>query len=294
MHDEATTHYASMIDQTTLGHRFLKEEFGFTPRVGWQLDPFGHSATQASLMCDAVGFDALFFGRIDYQDFELRQERQALELIWKASKSNPASEVFAGCFQNGYYPAAGICWDCGDDPVMDNPRLSDYNVDHMMQIFRDAIEGEVKVTKGQHVSLRMGGDFMYENAHVFFSNIDKMIALVNQDPRYNMFYSTPEMYVDAKKQENIAREVKTDDFFPYSDCEHCFWSGYYSSRVTTKLVERRASSHLQVLYRNYSNRNKIICFENCRLSASLPQRTCERMETPLSARTARGAVKAPI
>jgi alpha-mannosidase len=41
MHDEATAHYIDMIDQTTLGHRFIKEEFNVTPRIGWQIDPFG-------------------------------------------------------------------------------------------------------------------------------------------------------------------------------------------------------------------------------------------------------------
>jgi hypothetical protein len=35
-----------MLDQTSLGNRFLMQEFNFTPRVSWQLDPFGHSATQ--------------------------------------------------------------------------------------------------------------------------------------------------------------------------------------------------------------------------------------------------------
>lgn len=50
MHDEAATHYIDMIDQTTLGHRFIKEEFGVTPRIGWQIDPFGHSALQAYLL----------------------------------------------------------------------------------------------------------------------------------------------------------------------------------------------------------------------------------------------------
>ena len=50
MHDEAATHYIDMIDQTTLGHRFIKEEFNVTPRIGWQIDPFGHSAVQAYLL----------------------------------------------------------------------------------------------------------------------------------------------------------------------------------------------------------------------------------------------------
>lgn len=50
MHDEAATHYIDMIDQTTLGHRFIKKEFNVSPRIGWQIDPFGHSAVQAYLL----------------------------------------------------------------------------------------------------------------------------------------------------------------------------------------------------------------------------------------------------
>jgi alpha-mannosidase len=56
-----------MVDQTTLGHRFLLDEFGpvgGVPRVAWQLDPFGHSATQAALLSFEAGMDGLFFGRI--------------------------------------------------------------------------------------------------------------------------------------------------------------------------------------------------------------------------------------
>lgn len=52
MHDEATAHYVGMVDQTHLGHDFLRREFGeeALPKVAWQIDPFGHSATQASLL----------------------------------------------------------------------------------------------------------------------------------------------------------------------------------------------------------------------------------------------------
>lgn len=36
-------------------------------------DPFGHSATYASLAAQ-FGFDGLFLGRFDYQDYELRSD----------------------------------------------------------------------------------------------------------------------------------------------------------------------------------------------------------------------------
>jgi hypothetical protein len=48
-------------------HRFLNSTFGFVPTVAWQIDPFGHSATQAALLSAAAGYEALFFGRADYQ-----------------------------------------------------------------------------------------------------------------------------------------------------------------------------------------------------------------------------------
>lgn len=65
MHDEATPHYIDLIDQTTLGHKYIKDEFNQIPRVGWQIDPFGHSAVQAYLLgaevCKCVASMGYFF-----------------------------------------------------------------------------------------------------------------------------------------------------------------------------------------------------------------------------------------
>lgn len=51
MNDEGVTHYSSIIDQHSLGAEFLREQFGECgrPRLGWQIDPFGHSRQVASL-----------------------------------------------------------------------------------------------------------------------------------------------------------------------------------------------------------------------------------------------------
>lgn len=51
MNDEAATHYNAIIDQHSLGFEFLRQNFGECgrPKIGWQIDPFGHSREQASL-----------------------------------------------------------------------------------------------------------------------------------------------------------------------------------------------------------------------------------------------------
>ena len=61
MHDEAAVHYIDMIDQTTLGHRMIKKQFNKTPRAGWQIDPFGHSAVQAYLLGAEVIYMNILF-----------------------------------------------------------------------------------------------------------------------------------------------------------------------------------------------------------------------------------------
>ncbi|CAM9878394.1 unnamed protein product, partial [Phaeothamnion confervicola] len=251
MNDEAAAHYAAMIDQTTLGHRFIAATFGAAalPSVGWQIDPFGHSATQASLLGGAAGFDALFFGRIDYADRARRLADRSLEMVWRSSPSlGRAAEIFAGAFQSGNYgPPAGYCFDvvCTDEPVMDDPAMDDYNAPERAAALVEAALGQAAHTRGRHVMLTMGSDFCYESGAHWFDNIEKLLPLVNADSRVNMFYSTPAAYVAAKHAERLDwGPPKTDDFFPYSDCPHCYWTGYFSSRPALKRLERVSSAYL--------------------------------------------------
>ena len=111
-HDCTCTHYVSMVDQTTLGHRFLLSEFGYVPRAGWQIDPFGHSSTQAALLSAAVGFESLFFARIDYEDRRNRKASRAMEFIWQASPSlGDRSQVWTSVLDPDYGPLPGFCFD---------------------------------------------------------------------------------------------------------------------------------------------------------------------------------------
>lgn len=54
------------------------------PKIGWQIDPFGHSKENAALFA-GFGFDGLFLGRIDWEDKTNREEKKTMEVIWNAN-----------------------------------------------------------------------------------------------------------------------------------------------------------------------------------------------------------------
>ena len=78
-----------MVDQTTRGHQFILKHFGkeAAPRATWQIDPFGHSQTQAWLLGAEAGFEGFFWGRMDWQDRTMRYKKQqghdGFEWIWR-------------------------------------------------------------------------------------------------------------------------------------------------------------------------------------------------------------------
>ncbi|KAM4585370.1 lysosomal alpha-mannosidase [Odontesthes bonariensis] len=254
MSDEAATHYSAVIDQMTMGLRFLNETFGLCgrPRVAWHIDPFGHAREHASIFAQ-MGYDGFFFGRLDYQDRARRMLNREQELLWRASDSltPPMADLFTGILPNGYNPPSGFCWDqlCDDPPISDDPDLEDYNVDDVVQRFLYAANSQAKVYKTNHIIMTMGSDFQYENANLWYKNLDKLIHYVNakqaNGSKVNLVYSTPSCYLQELHRANLTWALKTDDFFPYADDAHDFWTGYFTSRPALKRYERISNSNLQ-------------------------------------------------
>ncbi|RDY10272.1 putative alpha-mannosidase [Mucuna pruriens] len=259
MHDEATTHYIDMIDQTTLGHQFLKEEFGVTPRIGWQIDPFGHSAVQAYLLGAEVGFDSLFFARIDYQDRAKRKDEKTLEVVWRGSKSfGSSSQIFTGAFPENYEPPSNFYYEVNDDSplVQDDINLFDYNVPERVNEFVAAAISQkcsneilffvIHNSTGCPVS---GQYYTHKSCNV--DNGDRfqvpictdLVSANGQDGRVHALYSTPSIYTDAKHAANEAWPIKTDDYFPYADRINAYWTGYFTSRPALKGYVRLMSGY---------------------------------------------------
>jgi lysosomal alpha-mannosidase len=99
---------------------------------------------------------------------------------------------------NLYQPPPGFCFDiyCNDEPIIDDPRSKDYNVEKRVSRLKMLSEIYKKFTFNWNtqvtdflnycqeqanayatdsILLTMGSDFHYQDANVWFKNMDKLI-----------------------------------------------------------------------------------------------------------------------
>ena len=158
--------------------------------------------------------------------------------------------------------------------MQDDVGLEQYNVGERVNDFVKASLEKASFIQGNNIMWMFGNDFNYQYAAQNYQNMDKLLRAVNADGRIIAFYSTPARYVEAKLSEvqqqeeqgrqerqregrdaaatadedettTIAYPVKRDDFFPYADQPHAYWTGYFTSRPTQKFYNKYASAYLQ-------------------------------------------------
>ncbi|XP_075249243.1 lysosomal alpha-mannosidase-like [Convolutriloba macropyga] len=250
MNDEGAAHYNAIIDQMSLGLRYLNNTFGEcgVPKVAWHIDPFGHSREQANLFA-MMGFDSFFFGRLDYDDKNNRLNTKRMEEVWHAGNA----DLFFGALYNGYGPPGGFCFDavdCSDEPIIDDPNLFTYNVNQRIDDFISAVRDQAQHYRTNHIIMTMGSDFQYMVASKWYTNLDLLIKYTNarqaNGSNINVLYSTPMCYTNSLHKAGIDWTTKSDDFFPYASDPHSFWTGYFTSRPAQKGVIRKSNNLLQI------------------------------------------------
>ena len=70
--DEACPNYGDVLRNFEAGHDFIRDEFGVKPKIGMQLDPFGHSNAVAHLFAE-MGLETMVFARINKDDDKARR-----------------------------------------------------------------------------------------------------------------------------------------------------------------------------------------------------------------------------
>ena len=246
-HDEASPHYVEMLDNTAAGHRWISQTFGAAalPRVTSQLDPFGHSATQAALFASPVsGFIATYHARMDWEEVRLRRSTRTTDFAWAPSTSLGYSAMTLGSL-GGYGPPGGFCFDIGvqceisqasggplNNPINDDAQrgLPDAIGDNVLA-FVAQMNTTVRNALGEYpadadgtvnIPIFMGDDFDFTAAHYNFGAMDKLIHYVNLNTSthgINVFYSTQAEYAAVRLAADTPLTLKTSDAFP---CEFFF------------------------------------------------------------------------
>jgi hypothetical protein len=248
MNDEACAYYDDMVEQITLGHRFIKSNFNRTVSEAWHIDPFGHSATQARLFSE-MGFNAWFFERIDYQDFDTRLRNRNLETIWRPNSYDPSTNfIFAHVNYMPYY-LAPFNW-CIDMLCYPEPNLPE--VVRKALAYVKWVKNQTNFYPTKHIMHHVGGDFEWSgNTPNHYEGLETLIHFLNSHPSLGIkaYFSTPHNYSNSVYEEirkkNITLSEKSDDFFPYQDVPHAYWSGFFSSKPSMKGMIRTASKYLQ-------------------------------------------------
>ncbi|GBP87305.1 Lysosomal alpha-mannosidase [Eumeta japonica] len=88
-----------------------------------------------------------------------------------------ASDIFTGVLYNTYSPPSGFCFDvlCDDEPIVDDPQSPLYNVEARIAQFVSVCRNMSLAYRTDNVLLTMGEDFQYQDARMWYSNLDKLI-----------------------------------------------------------------------------------------------------------------------
>jgi lysosomal alpha-mannosidase len=168
MHDEACPTYEDMIDNMQIGHDFILNTFGVKPKIGWQIDPFGHSNTNARIFAE-MGFDAWFFARLDYYDKNKRMNDLELEFVWRPSAAmGNQTQIFTHVLYNMYSSPQGFDFDIITDyPFCDwinDESTRDYNAPNEAENLIPLLEERISHYATDEILLLFGGDFEFYNA----------------------------------------------------------------------------------------------------------------------------------
>ena len=244
MHDEASVHFNHLFDNMRLGLEFLKNEFNITPSIGWYIDPFGHSSTNAYLLSQ-MKFDHLVLTRIHYQDKSQRKNTQTMEFIYNPYNDNN-NKIFTHISYDHYCPPKSIRNYINDKLIP----LKDEELVKKCEEFYEDMKLQAQAYGHNHVLLYYGDDFTFTEADINYKNIEQIMNYFNDENtgkgRMKLIYSTPSDYFKAIESLGYEfKEQKDFDFFPYADNAHCYWTGYFSSRANLKGLVKQLGIYIQ-------------------------------------------------
>ena len=241
-----------------MGHNFLRKEFGITPKMAWHADAFGHSMAMNEVF-QQMGYEALFFGRMDDLDKKARRKKGEMEFMWapryEGEQGEEQSEraLFTHVMFNTYSPPCFLkmpsqyerSW---MDIFRENQLWEIYSQE---KEFMECMNEYADSYPTTHLMWALGDDFTFFDPAFNYEMMQwTMDFVTSRTSRFKFVYSTVEEYYQAAikeiQEKNITLAEYHDDFLPLQmEQEESFWSGYYTSRPNFKKMIREYSSLTQ-------------------------------------------------
>ena len=244
--DEACPNYNDMIRNFEMGHNWLWEEFGVTPTIGWQLDPFGHSAANAHIFAE-LGFDAFVFTRINEDEQKNRKLERDEQFVWRpefqfsktSALKDSQRDIFAHLTSDGYGlpDIIPINWYKNEWAGPIKPAKP---YDGMSKKLIDFAKRQASTRRTNNVLMTWGQDFAnydalsLDNLNTVIDELRNYAEQENLDVQFK--WSTVQGYFDdvyseAKSRKDVEFDIEGGDFWGYNlhSVPGAYWTGYYTT-----------------------------------------------------------------
>lgn len=266
--DEANSQLYAMEVQLQEGHDWIRSNVGsqFIPQYGWAIDPFGYSPTMAYLL-KKYNFRAMLIQRVHYAVKKELAKRKHLEFTWRQTWDNTGKYDIL-CHVMPFF-SYDVPHTCGPDPSVccqfdyarhpygpkeacpwhKNPQaITDANVKERSMLLLDQYQKKAALYRSNVVIAPLGDDFRYQTASEAenqYTNYQKIFDYLNANvPGISIQFGTLSDYFQAIRGTFDPPMLK-GSFFTYSDVNEDYWSGYFTSRIFDKALDRQLE---RVLY----------------------------------------------
>lgn len=272
MPDEASSHYVAVIDQLIEGHQWLWENLGVRPENSWSIDPFGYSSTMPYLW-KTSGMSSMVIQRVHQAVKASLMKEKALEFNWRQVWDRTGStDIFCHVMPFMLY---NIKYSCGPNqftclhfdfrqvPGETSESLAQEvtaaNIEATAEMLYHQYRAKAYYFRYNTILVPVGDDFRYDKEVEWeqqYHNYEKLIQFMNARRDWNIHvqWGTLKHYFQNVEKErarqtslnrNEDSPVLSGDFFPYSDRDMAYWTGYYSTRPFDKFFGRELQSRLQ-------------------------------------------------
>lgn len=269
--DEANPHFFALIDQMIEGHQWLEKHIGVKPRNTWTLDPFGYSSTLPYLYKRA-GYENMIILRVHEQLKQHLQDKKSLEFFWRQRwDTKRSTDIFT---QMMPYKLYNIKHTCGPDHHIclqfdfrkipgewsesRSEPITNHNVERYAKLLLGQYQKKANLFRHNVVLVPLGDDFRYDRTVEWdqqYKNYMVLFNYINRRKDWNIQaqFGTLQDYFDEVKRTVSGNPALKEagfpslqgDFFPYTDENSEYWSGYFTTRPYDKMFGREVEVHLR-------------------------------------------------